>query len=64
MPASHAAAATDPRLATSLTASAANLDKLGSDPATFAGLSSLDTVSQTTGKFATALSDVADYCST
>ncbi|GII22814.1 hypothetical protein [Planosporangium mesophilum] len=59
----HAAAATDPRLANALTTSAANLDRLGSDPATFAGLTSLDAVSQTTGKFATALSDVADYCS-
>jgi hypothetical protein len=59
----HAAAATNPRLANALTTSAANLDRLGSDPATFAGLTSLDAVSQTTGKFATALSDVADYCS-
>jgi hypothetical protein len=58
----HAAQATDPRLAGALNTSAANLDKLGSDAGTFAELNSLDAVSQTTSKFAAALSDVADYC--
>jgi hypothetical protein len=58
----HAAQASDPRLAGALNTSAANLDKLGADAGTFAGLSSLDAVSQTTSKFAAALSDVVDYC--
>jgi hypothetical protein len=58
----HAGEATDSRLRSALNASAANLDKLGADTGTFAGLDSLDAVSQTTAKFAAALGDAADYC--
>jgi hypothetical protein len=59
----NAAGATDPRLTNALNTSAANLDKLGSDAATFAALNSLDAVGQTTAKFARALGDIAEYCS-
>jgi hypothetical protein len=59
---SHAAEATDPRLRSVLAASAANMDKLGADTAALRSLDSLDTVSKTTSRFATALGDVAEYC--
>ncbi|MGC9671458.1 hypothetical protein ACNTMW_33565 [Planosporangium sp. 12N6] len=59
----HATGATDPRLTGALDTSAANLDRLGADPATFAGLTSLETVSQTTARFTAALGEVTDYCS-
>ncbi|NJC71667.1 hypothetical protein HC031_18355 [Planosporangium thailandense] len=59
----HAAQAGDPRLRTALNASAGNLDRLGADTGALTGLDSLDAVSKTTGKFAAALGDVADYCS-
>jgi hypothetical protein len=58
----HAAEATDPRLRHALTASATNLDKLGTDAGTLANLDSMDAVSKTTGRFAAALGDAAEYC--
>jgi hypothetical protein len=59
----HAGEATDPRLTNALTASASNLEKLAADTDSMSRLNSLDQVGQTTQKFATALSDIADYCS-
>jgi hypothetical protein len=58
----HAAEATDPRLRYALNSSAANLDKMGTDVSTLANLDSLDAVSKTTGRFAAALGDAAEYC--
>jgi hypothetical protein len=58
----HAGEATDPRLKDALNTSAANLEKLAADTDNLSKLNSLDQVSQTTQKFATALSAIADYC--
>jgi len=54
--------ATSPRLKTALTTSADNLEKVAADTGNFSNLNSLDSVSQTTQKFSTALADIADYC--
>ncbi len=59
----HAGEATDPRLKNALNTSADNLEKLSADTDSLSKLNSLDQVGQTTQKFATALSDIADYCS-
>ena len=61
-PLHFAGEATDPRLKDALNASAANLEKLAGDTDNLSKLNSLDQVGQTTQKFATALSDIADYC--
>ncbi len=58
----HAGEATDPRLKDALNTSADNLEKLSADTDSLSKLNSLDQVGQTTQKFATALSDIADYC--
>jgi hypothetical protein len=59
----HAGEATEPRLKGALTASAANLEKMAAHTGDFASLNSLETIGQTTQKFAASLSDIADYCS-
>jgi hypothetical protein len=58
----EAGQATDQRLANALTTSAVNIEKLAADTDSLSRLNSVDQVGQTTGKFATALSDIADYC--
>ncbi|GAA1795780.1 hypothetical protein HC028_18605 [Planosporangium flavigriseum] len=58
----HAGEAADPRFRRALNASAVNLEKMGNDPGTLAKLDSLDAVSKTTGRFAAALGDAAEYC--
>ena len=58
----HAGEATEPKLKAALTASADNLDRVAADPANFTSLDSLDKVSQTNEKYATATADIADYC--
>ena len=58
----HADQATSPRLKTALTTSADNLEKVAADTGNFSNLNSLDSISQTTQKFTTALADIADYC--
>jgi hypothetical protein len=58
----HADGATDPRLRSALSASAANLEKLAADTDQLSRLDSLEAVGQTTQKFAAALSDVVEYC--
>ncbi|MDT4986397.1 MAG: hypothetical protein QOI74_491, partial [Micromonosporaceae bacterium] len=59
----HAAEATDPPLKSALTASASNLERIAADTDGLSKLNSLDAVGQTTASFATALSEIADYCS-
>lgn len=59
----HAGEATDPRLKEALNTSASNLEKLATDTDSLSKLNSLSQVSQTTQRFATALSDITDYCS-
>jgi hypothetical protein len=59
----HAGEATDPQLKTALTTSADNLAKLAADTGALSSLNSLESVSQATRKFATALSAITDYCS-
>jgi hypothetical protein len=58
----HVNEATQARLKNALSASASNLESLAGD-AGLARLNSLDAVGETTRKFATALGDIADYCS-
>jgi hypothetical protein len=59
----HANEATDPQLKSALTASASNLEQIAADTDGLSKLNSLDAVGQTTARFATALSEIADYCS-
>jgi hypothetical protein len=59
----HAGEATDPRLRDALTASASNLDALAADTDGLSKVTSLDQVGDTTKRFASALSEIADYCS-